>query len=409
MMVAVPTRDSSGLRHAWKLNSHSLRMAALVFIAMAGLSSCGPQEPGLPVLDPMTTYHAMLGQLDPLHPGRGQDIFNDTLKDRAMAYALILRAEAHRFASTAAPDAQDRVMTCAAWLMANSDLNGDGIPGYGLADPWDAFGDGTTNPAFQEYVITTAMCVEALQDRYDLLNDTTGLAAMRTLVLACVEPFLSDRYDSPGGLLTYSRNPNDAQHDVFNSSIHMAGQLQRMASWVEDPVWRNKLTRKADGIISVLVAHQKRTTEGALFWTYGLTPDSPPNDLLHASYIVEGIREYRAFGGSVKVDFEAAIANFGAFADPPHWYENSVTDWQEDPYATRLWSLGQLLYTLAREGRSEVIEASLWPQVCQYHLGAGRFKLKRDDDRVLVRHQAHLLLGASYLLFPPVPLIHAKE
>jgi len=395
--------------HAPNMRVHRVVKIALLGIVAVGFSSCGPGEPGLPVLDPLETYHAMLDQLDPRSPGRGQDVFNDTLKDRAMAYALILRAEANRFARTAAPDARDRVMTCTAWLMTNSDLNGDGVAGYGLADPWDAFGDGTTNPAYQEYVITTAMCVEALQDRYDLLDDTTGLATMRALVLACVEPFLSDRYDSPGGLLTYSRNPNDAHHDVFNSSIHMAGQLQRMASWVESPDVREKLTRKADGIISVLVAHQKRTAEGALFWTYGLAPNSPPNDLLHASYIVEGIREYRAFGGSVEVDLEAAIANFEAFADPPHWHENSVADWQEDPYATRLWSLGQLLYTLAREGRSEVVEASLWPQVCQYHVGGGRFKLKRDDDRVLVRHQAHVLLGASYFLFTAVPRIQAKE
>jgi hypothetical protein len=397
------------MKCARDLGSRSLQMVGRLAMAMAVLSSCGPREPGLPVLDPMTTYHAIIAQLDPNFPGRGLDVFNDTVKDRAMAYALILRAEANRFASTAAPDARDRVMTCTAWLMANSDLNGDGIPGFGLADPWDAFGDGTTNPAYQEYVITTAMCVEALQDRYALLDDTAGLTAMRALVLACVEPFLSDRYDSPGGLLTYSRNPNDAMHDVFNSSIHMAGQLQRMSSWVEDQAVRERLRRKADGIIKVLVAHQKRTEEGALFWTYGLAPNSPPNDLLHASYIVEGIREYRAFGGSAVVDLDAAVANFEAFADPPHWYENSVADWQEDPYATRLWSLGQLLYTLAKEGRHDEIEGTLWPQLCQYQVGQGRFKMKRDDDRVLVRHQAHVLLGASYFLFPPRPRVVMVE
>ncbi|MGV3636601.1 MAG: hypothetical protein ACO1NQ_03035 [Flavobacteriales bacterium] len=342
----------------------------------------------------------MLRGLDPRHPGRGQDIFNDTLKDRAMAYALILRAEANRYASTGAPDARDRVMVCTEWLMANSDLNGDGVAGYGLADPWDAFGDGTTNPAYQEYVITTAMCIEALQDRYALVDDTTGIRAMRQLVLACVQPFLSDRYDSPGGLLTYSRNPNDALHDVFNSSIHMAGQLQRIASWVPDTVERGRLTRKARSIMRVLEAHQLRGGSGAISWTYGLAPNSPPNDLLHASYIAEGIREYRAFGGATTLELEAVIAHFEAFARPPHWYENCVADWQEDPYATRLWSLGQLLYTLAREGRSATIVSTVWPQLCQYHMGQGRFRLKRGDDRVLIRHQAHVLLGASYMLYP---------
>lgn len=365
------------------------------------MGSCGPRDPGLPTLDPMTTYHEMVAALDQEHPGRGRDIFNDTIKDRAMAYALVLRAEALRYTSTQELDALVRMRRCADWLMENDDLNGDGIPGYGLADPWDAFGDGTVNPPYQEYIITTAMCIEAMQDKYEADPDTTGLHRMRRLVLACVDPFLDTRYDGPNGMLAYSRNPNDAGKDVFNSSIYLAGQLQRASTWAGDSVLSIRLAAKATAIMGVLEAHAHSSPTGGLFWHYAIAEKSAPNDLLHASYIAEGIREYQRFGGDRAIDVGKVMAQFADFHRGGYWYEQRERNWQKDPFDTRLWSLGQLMYTLAQEGEVEKMRGTLWPQLCQYHLGDGHFMFKRADQRALVRHEAHLLLGLGRMLFGP--------
>jgi hypothetical protein len=372
--------------------------------ALLLLIACGPAGPGQPEFDPAATYMAMVESLDPDQPGRGRDVFNDTVKDRAMAYALILRAEANRYAHTRAADALARMRTCARWLMDNHDLNGDGVPGYGLADPWDAFGDGTINPPFQEYIITTAMCIEALQDHYAVAPDTTGLQAMRQLVVGCVEPFLSDRYDAPGGMLAYSRNPNDAHYDVFNSSVYFAGQLQRISTWVTDTVLKTRLEAKAARIMATLATWSRDTGHGGICWPYGTMANSALNDLLHASYIAEGIREYQRHGGDRTIDLWRVMAHFDDFVRRGRWYEHSSPGWRDDPYATRAWSLGQALYTLALEGRLEEARSTLWPQLGQYHMGGGRFRLKRDDDRTLVRHEAHVLLGLSHLLFRPSAL-----
>lgn len=370
-----------------------------ILLVATCLAACGPADPGLPVLDPEGTYMEMITRLDEQYPGRGQDVFNDSIKDRSMAYALILRAESNRYVHTKAIDALQRMRTCARWLMDNADLNNDGVPGYGLADPWDAFNDGTTNPPYQEYVITTAMCIEALQDHYAVEPDTAGLQRMRGLVLACVHPFLSARYDAPGGMLAYSRNPNDAQYDVFNSSVHLAGQLQRISSWVVDTVLKEKLEGKAARIMGILASQARTTTGGGICWSYGTTENSALNDLLHASYIAEGIREYQRHGGDRSIDIVRVMAHFNDFLRAGHWYEHSSPTWRDDPFDTRLWALGQLMYTLAQEGGSEEARTTVWPQLCQYHVGGGRFKLKRDDHRVLIRQQAHVLLGLSHLLF----------
>jgi len=198
-----------------------------------------------------------------------------------------------------------------------------------------------------------------------------------------------------------SRNPNDAHYEVFNSSVHLAGQLQRISTWAADTLLKERLADRAARIMGILATQARTTTGGSINWSYGTAENSALNDLLHASYIAEGIREYQRYGSDRSIDIVQVMAHFDDFGRAGYWYEHSDPTWRQDPFETRLWTLGQLMYTLAREGREEEARATLWPQLCQYHLGGGRFRLKRNDERALVRQEAHVQLGESHFLFGP--------
>jgi hypothetical protein len=315
-----------------------------------------------------------------------------------MAYGLIMMAEANRFEHTHDSSALLRLRQAGIWLIQNSDLNENGIHGYGLADAWDAFGDGTENQAHQEYTITTAIALAGLVDWYLVdFNPDFRMSAKSTL-LEIINPFLDTTFDSPIGIPAYSLSNNDLKYDVYNPAAYLAGQMMRSASIVEDSVLALKLEKKSRQIIETIMSRAIENDRTGIRWNYG-TSINRPNDLVHASYIVEGLREYKLAGGIDSLDLEPIMNHFDDFYSDGRWYEYAQKKKQKGRINSRLWGLGMLMYTLSRNEEFTRIEQTLWPQLEEYHLGNGRFRFKENDDRQMIRQDAHLLLGLSYYVY----------
>ncbi|SFB70254.1 hypothetical protein SAMN04487891_101541 [Flagellimonas taeanensis] len=356
-------------------------------------------------VSPEEAYIGILNNLDPLHPGRGIDTFNEKELDRPMAYGLILSAESNKYKYTKDSKTLDRIRICGEWLIRNSDLNTNGIHGYGLPDPWDAFGDKTVNPADQEYTIDTAVAIKGLLDWYDVEPKRRKKKEIYNTVFRVLEPFLTNKYDSPLGIPGYSLNPNDKEKDVFNPAVYLADQLRRFATLTSNDSLKTNLNIKSKKIFEILFSYTQTDSNGNIYWNYGTYIDSA-NDLVHACYMIEGIRSYFKDEGNAGVTWNHIVDHLNLFYSNNKWYRYFEKDRQTDKQSPRLWSLGMLMYSLSREGKYDKVDQVLWPQIQDYYLGGGHFKFRIDDDRKLVTHYGHLLLGLSYYLyneksFPP--------
>src|SRR5690606_29961276 len=105
------------------------------------------------------------------------------------------------------------------WLIANIDLNQNGTPGWGLPFPWDAFRDGSVNPAHTEYGITTALAVQGLIDFYEATEEESYLSAAVSALAAYATEFRN-------GDLRYSVAPSD-EAAVHNVTAMLMGQYAR--------------------------------------------------------------------------------------------------------------------------------------------------------------------------------------
>jgi hypothetical protein len=343
-------------------------------------------------------YFEILNLLDKDYPGRGVDVFDVEIRDRPMAYGILLSAESNRYRCTGDIKALNFMRKCGNWLLENADLNNNGIYGYGLADPWDAFSDGYINPAHHEYTITTALAVSGLIDWYQLEPDEKNKALIYHIVENCLRPYFDDAWDSPLGIPSYSLNENDKKYDVYNSAAMLAGQLQRFSQITAEEDIRNLSSRKADKIIRIFLENVLADKSGNYYWNHSVQKEKP-NDLVHASYIIEGIRDYLTHNGGVKTNFQKISDHIQMFKSGRVWYEHIDKSYHNQKKNARLWALGMLIYTLARDKKFDLIEKTLLKQLASYRKRDGRFKLKLNDERTLIRHEAHLLLGLSYYLF----------
>nr|WP_293303662.1 hypothetical protein [Allomuricauda sp.] len=358
-------------------------------------------------ISPEDAYNGILNNLDPLHPGRGIDTFNEKELDRPMAYGLILSAESNKYKYTKDSKTLDRIRLCGEWLMKNSDHNNNGIHGYGLPDPWDAFGDKTVNPAHQEYTIDTAVAIKGLLDWYDVEPNRKKKREIYNSMFLTLEPFLTNAYDSPLGIPAYSLNPNDKEKDVFNPAVYLADQLMRFATLTNNHSLKTTLTIKSKKILEILFSYTQTDTNGNIYWNYGTYIESA-NDLVHACYMIEGIRAYIKNGEGADVTWNQIFDHLSLFYSDNKWYRYFEKDRQNDKHSPRLWSLGMLMYSLSREGRYGEVDRILWPQIQDYYLGNGHFRYRIGDDRKMVTHYGHLLLGLSHYLYNEKSFSHKK-
>jgi hypothetical protein len=211
----------------------------IILLITISIGSCRDNVSKKTSFSAMDVYKLMIQNLDSLFPGRGKDVFNDEIKDRCMAYGLILSSEVNRYNYTKDTTALWTLKRSGQWLIENSDLNKDGIHGYGLADSFDAFGDSTTNPQNQEYAITTGIVINGLLDWYEIEDDSLYRIKIKNVISKCIIPYLDSNYYTGRGLPMYSLNPNDKFYDVFNSSVYLTGQMKRFIAIAESDTLKN--------------------------------------------------------------------------------------------------------------------------------------------------------------------------
>lgn len=351
-----------------------------------------------------TNYINLVRLLNPVSPGSGIDYYNNEVKDRPMAYGLILSAETKRYKYTKNIDALKNAKNYFLWIKNNSDLNNNKISGYGLADEWDAFSDGTINPPNQEYTITTGIVINGLLDYYNIATELEKVEII-TLVKGCVSPYLRSDNNSPDGLYTYSLNTNDENWSVFNPAIYLAGQMQRFSTIINNNKMRKELIENANKNISILLQHslENDSTKG-MYWNYGIGEHrvvNRPNDLVHALYILEGIKSYDDYNGKLinSKTRKKAVSHLSEFKSKDLWYEFIIPEMQTEKRNSRLWALGMLLYTLSDQKKIGPVQNDLLIQISRYKLESGHYKFRLNDEKVMVRQEAHLLYGMSNFLY----------
>ena len=371
----------------------------IVFALLILLFSCSQMETELlePV-SPNVAYDNILDGFNSESLGKGVDVFNSVPRHRPMAYGLILSAEANRFRQTGDLNAKENAISCLNWLMKNTDRNANDIQGFGLADSWDAFTDGSMNPAHHEYTITTALAIKGMIDWLEVEEDSALRSQIANSIEDCFTPFVDETYYSSIGIPGYSISEEDLNYNVFNPAMFLAGEMQRYSQIHVNSEMVSVLENKASQIISITEQHALTDPDGNYYWNYGVEVDRP-NDLVHACYVIEGFRTYREYGGTLGLDFSKIENHLVQFYGQGEWLEHPGFREVSTSQSTRLWALGMVMYTLAESNKNGMIEGSLLDQLSAYKREDGTFRFRKEDDRKMVRQSAHLLLGLSAFLY----------
>jgi hypothetical protein len=115
--------------------------------------------------------------------------------------------------------------SAAALAASASTWGGDG---WGLDKAWDAFGDGTTNPATTVYAFQTGLAIWCLAEAGDVLAD----ASMKALAKKAMDAYRTTAFVAYGkgypidctscGYFWYSRSKSDVGRYVKNTNVEMA-------------------------------------------------------------------------------------------------------------------------------------------------------------------------------------------
>lgn len=121
-------------------------------------------------------------------------------------------------------------------LVAHKDDNNDGQVGWGLPYAWDAFGDGTVNPARQVYAYQTGLVGKALVDAYIATHNSIYLQTAEKAIHDYL-PFSTTTIDPRCRncrMFYYSTNKNDYGRFVKNTNMILGmfiGELATVDPW----------------------------------------------------------------------------------------------------------------------------------------------------------------------------------
>ncbi|MCB9755278.1 MAG: hypothetical protein H6713_35510 [Myxococcales bacterium] len=187
-------------------------------------------------------------------------------------------------------------------LMAVADLVVGGGPAFGLEDAWDAFGDGSTNPAYTAYSWQSGMVALGIAELLAYIDASDGRHDDQADRVATARAFLGEmltlwnaRYtelQEDGetlGYFWYSTEPADAKA-VHNTSalVAMASQLHFEAT--DDPSFAGR----PEACARLLRKRATTTPAGGYTWSYvddGWPIDQrQPEDVSHALVTLQFIR-----------------------------------------------------------------------------------------------------------------------
>jgi hypothetical protein len=339
--------------------------------------------------------------------------------DQPMTYGLVVAAESLRAARTPDAEPRRRARKAVRWLLDNRDLDGDGKPGWGLPDAWDAAADGSVNPPHTCYTITTAIVLEGLVQSLavpELWSDDEAReirGVVRDVLLRWCRELWAEGYG--GGYYRYSTA------DDFFSINAPAMMLSPQARFLErhehefSAADRELVRARLDGLAAAVV-HTVERRGGAPFWDYMAVPNrlnsKRPNDAVHQAYILWGIETYREHGGRVPLPWTTAdaVASLDRF-----WADGKLYFFARDEpglsagraaQPANLWGSGLILACVARWGSREQVARSVAALV-EAHGPLPRQReypaWYRDDPHFYPRHAAHVLLGLAEAAFGPRP------
>ncbi|MDX6633284.1 MAG: hypothetical protein QOG26_1289 [Solirubrobacterales bacterium] len=355
---------------------------------------------------PLTTahYRSIVATLDQAHPGRGREFNHSTRLDEPMTYGGVISAEARRYHATGSTDALDRMRVCGQWLLDNSDINANGVVGYGLPVAFDAFGDGSVNPPNHEYTVTSAAAMEGLLD-WLATDPAAPASAIQATIEGILAPYRGGDGFTPRGLFAYDFFDPDEQADVYNVAALMAAQVQRYSSLVADPE-RTELRGLADASIDGLVDARRTDSRGNHYWRYS-SRASRPNDFDHATATAVAIEDYRRYGGSLGSGFDLARVrgSLGRFEVRGRWWHMpSMGRWRDlsRNLPAHLGALGYGLRAISWSSRRDRAWArSMAEQVKRYRLGWGSYAGAPGKPRFAFGDMG-ILMGLAEALYGPL-------
>jgi hypothetical protein len=386
-------------------------LLALMVAIVALLPNFGHAFPLRGTADGQAQYVRIINSFSVLHPGLGMtDYPGPQPAHIPKAYAVLLMAELNRANYT-----QVRLSTrgrfAGEWLLDNADLNRNGIAGWGVPAAWDAYGDGTVNPENTEYTISTAIVVKALMD-WEGTDPQAPRDRIRATVAAALTPYLDPEMRSPAGLFPYSLHTNDRKFDTFNPAAYLAGQMQRWSRMAPIGPIRQRAIEAADSTVKALLAHKQVDATDGWYWHYSIQ-ERVPNDLAHAGYIIEGLREYAAAGGRLAagIDVGAIHRHLNSFLDP---MSGAIRGWpifrSDVKDSARLYDIGMGLYLAATaQPRMVNMERAFLSNASRYRRADGRFMIRpaRSDGAPVVsnrkaiirEYECYLLYGLSHFSY----------
>lgn len=366
-------------------------------IATALLQPLGfAEEPATPDL-----FDQLYNRFDPTQPGHGvTDYPGNPAADVPKSYAMILMAEVERARHGYRTELPSLAHIAGRWLLDNADLDDDGVVGWGVPVAWDAYGDGSENPADTAYTISTAIVVDALLNWMQADPKAPGARIVSTVEKA-LRPFAGMTFRSPSGMFSYSFTPSDRPYDTFNPAAYLAGQMQRFSRLTHDETFAAGLRNAADATMAALIAeHRINQLTGSWYWTYSIQ-EEVTNDLPHASYIIDGILQYVENGGRLAegFDIDAVQAHLHEFIDADAGYVRGWPHLQENiDRAVRSYGLGMAMSLACSRASLSDLGLDFARFVEMYRSDEGEFlKLPvgsdLDEPLVVNEYEAYLYHG----------------
>ncbi len=325
----------------------------------------------------------LYNRLDPEKPGFGTaDYPGLDAVDIPKAYAQVLLAEVERNRHGLLPEFPSLAAVSGRWLLDHDDIDGDGIVGWGVPTAWDAYGDGSKNPANTVYTISTAIAVDALMTWMER-DATSPKAKIFETVTAALRPFADPRLRSPSGLMPYSFQDSDRVYDTFNPAAYMAGQLQRFSLLTDDADLREALRSVADDTVQVLLdQHRVNEATGSWYWHYSIQMNLA-NDLAHASYIIDGLVNYQHYGGRLgnRIDMAATLSHLREFFDTDAGYVRAWPKLQKNiDRPARAYDLGIAMSLACAAPDMANLAPVLAAELPKYRTANGFFEYPKGTD-----------------------------
>lgn len=375
-------------------------MVLVLSVAQITGAAANPAAPGK-WLDVARSLYAAIDQV---HPGRGvTDYPGNTVEDIPKSTAMVLLAELDRTALALDPQKKSLAPAAGRWLLDHADENRNGIVGWGVPVAWDAYGDGSVNPAHTEYTISTAIAVDALLT-WRARDPKAPKKEILDKVGKALEPYLDGAMKTPSGLAPYSLRESDRPYDTFNPAAYLAGQMQRYSGMVQNAKQQAALRAAADATMDSLLRHHKVSAAKHWYWNYSVQ-ENVPNDLPHASYVIDGIKTYMAYGGRLSGQFDR-FAVLGHLREFPA-ADGVVRGWPafRTDVATpaRSYDLGFALSVACSEESLADVRAPLFATLSRYRTPQGRYAknpLGTDEKNPLIvgEYEAYLYRGVMACL-----------